>query len=102
MNRLRRRLKLGGIVTASVMCVTASVPPLSLVWLSQTRYQRDHVETQLAALGRVEGLLIDAETGQRGYVITGKEEFLAPYRDATRLLPAAFDELGRLYADESA
>ncbi len=35
----------------------------------------------------------DAETGQRGYVITGDESFLAPYRDGRAAAQAQFQEL---------
>jgi serine phosphatase RsbU (regulator of sigma subunit) len=38
----------------------------------------------------VERLLVDAETGLRGYVITGRPLFLAPARGAEAQLPSAF------------
>src|SRR5206468_10415623 len=97
-NRWRRRPQSGGMLAAVVMCITAAVPPWSMACLGQTRQQRAEVESHLSILDRVEALLIDAETGQRGYVITGKDEFLVPYRDATAQLPATFDDLVRSYA----
>ncbi|MFA4950796.1 CHASE3 domain-containing protein [Brevundimonas sp.] len=42
-------------------------------------------------------LLQDAETGQRGYVITGDDRFLEPYDNATRQLDAQLQRLGRLF-----
>jgi signal transduction histidine kinase len=42
-----------------------------------------HVLTQLRQLL---ALLVDAETGQRGYLITGEPKFLAPYQTASREL----------------
>ena len=36
----------------------------------------------LLALDNVLSLAIDAESGQRGYVITGRPEYLTPYRNA--------------------
>ena len=44
-------------------------------------------------------LLLDAETGQRGFVATGDEAFLEPYMQAIALLPAASGELRGLVAD---
>lgn len=38
-------------------------------------------------------LVKDAETGQRGYVLTGKTSYLAPYQNAAR---AAFQDINRL------
>ncbi len=42
----------------------------------------------------------DAETGQRGYLLTGKSEYLAPHDVAVTRLPSLRATLGRLIADE--
>ena len=47
----------------------------------QTRY---HV---IVLLDRLTSSLKDAETGQRGFLLTGDERYLAPYKDALRQLP---------------
>jgi methyl-accepting chemotaxis protein len=47
-------------------------------------------------------LVKDAETGQRGFVITGDEEYLEPHRSAIVALPATLDALRDLMADEPA
>jgi diguanylate cyclase (GGDEF)-like protein len=94
-------LKLGGLIAAAVMCFTAAVPPLSLSWVSDARAVRARNQNQLASLQRVQQLLVDAETGQRGYVITGKEEFLLPYQMAVATLPGELHLLELRYADES-
>ena len=44
----------------------------------------------IESLGRLESLLStlkDAETGQRGFLLTGEESYLAPYTDAKEALP---------------
>jgi signal transduction histidine kinase len=38
-------------------------------------------------------LVIDAETGQRGYMLTGKDEYLEPYNQALLRLDEAFNRL---------
>jgi PAS domain S-box-containing protein len=43
--------------------------------------------------------LLDAETGERGYVITGKEEFLEPYHAAERALERQLAHLDRQLTD---
>ena len=45
--------------------------------------------------------LKDAETGQRGYVLTGKDSYLAPYQDAVASLGGQMRELERLTADDA-
>jgi signal transduction histidine kinase len=42
--------------------------------------------------------LLDAETGQRGYLLTSRAEYLAPYRDAQESLRSAIDWLEKYYA----
>lgn len=48
------------------------------------------------AVSETLSLLKDAETGQRGFLITGNVAYLAPYERARVLLPAQLDELRRL------
>jgi signal transduction histidine kinase len=43
--------------------------------------------------------LVDAETGERGYIITGDSAFLQPYRGAREAIVAHLDTLHRLTAD---
>jgi len=38
----------------------------------------------------------DAETGQRGYLLTGEEPYLAPYSAALKAIPAQLDEIARM------
>lgn len=47
-------------------------------------------------------LLQDAETGQRGYIITGDERFLEPYDRALTRLDAQMAELGALFGEDDA
>jgi PAS domain S-box-containing protein len=39
--------------------------------------------------------LVDAETGQRGFLLTGEDRYLEPYRKALADMPATFDNLTR-------
>ena len=44
--------------------------------------------------------LLDMETGERGYVITGNKEFLEPFNRAEGTLPAQFTDLVNLIHDD--
>ena len=46
-----------------------------------------------ATLHETLALIVDAETGQRGYLLTGKEEYLAPYTSAVPKVDAVFSRL---------
>ena len=50
------------------------------VEVAQTRV--GHVQTTLLQINQLRSTLIDAETGQRGYILTGLEKYLAPYTGA--------------------
>lgn len=51
-------------------------------------------------LQRLLTLAIDAETGQRGFVITGQDEYLEPYRRAQSGIPASIDILEKYLSDD--
>ena len=54
----------------------------------------------LLALDNVLSLVKDAESGQRGYVITGRAEYLEPYRAAVGSIQAQLNSLERLTSAE--
>jgi len=56
----------------------------------------------LDATINVERLIVDAETGLRGYVITGDRVFLAPERSAAAAMPGAVAALSRAAASDGA
>ncbi|MBV8702506.1 MAG: CHASE3 domain-containing protein [Acetobacteraceae bacterium] len=56
-------------------------------------------------IGQADGLLtalVDAETGQRGFLLTGEERYLEPYRAALGRVGPALDRLRELVADNPA
>jgi signal transduction histidine kinase len=56
-------------------------------------------DNALVEANRVERLVIDLETGQRGFVLTGDERFLEPWRAAQELLPGVTAGLERSTVD---
>ena len=55
-----------------------------------------HSERVLVAARTLEQLVIDLETGERGFLLTGDERFLGPWDSAQAALPDATGELERL------
>lgn len=60
-----------------------------------------HTMAVQAAIGNTLSLLKDAETGQRGFALTGDKSFLQPHALAERELPAQMARLLELTADDS-
>jgi methyl-accepting chemotaxis protein len=71
----------------------------SITALAKTSYAVTHTHVVLEHLTNVLSLLKDAETGQRGFVITGDEAYLEPYRSAVDALPGTLEDLRELLAD---
>jgi PAS domain S-box-containing protein len=59
----------------------------------------NHSLSVLNALNQLQAQLGDGETGARGFLITGNEEFLDLYFESTPRLPAMVEELRRLTLD---
>lgn len=75
---------------------------LSFTYHELLRRQRDLVEHTyrvLTVLETTTSRIVDAETGQRGFVITGDSAYLAPYARAVVEIPASLRELRGLIAD---
>jgi PAS domain S-box-containing protein len=59
----------------------------------------DHTDRVIAQVHTVQGLLTDQETGLRGYILTGEQDFLDPYRQAQASITPALDVLNTLVSD---
>jgi CheY-like chemotaxis protein/signal transduction histidine kinase/CHASE3 domain sensor protein len=72
------------------VAAVAIIALLSYQSLQATTVSAANLTQTIEVLGRLESLLstlIDAETGQRGFLLTGEESYLAPYTDAKDALP---------------
>jgi signal transduction histidine kinase/DNA-binding response OmpR family regulator/CHASE3 domain sensor protein len=56
----------------------------------------------VAALGDVLSSIQDAETGQRGFLLTANDRYLEPYRIALAAIPARIDAIRNAVADDAA
>ncbi len=60
-----------------------------------------HTHQVLTKLEELLSSIKDAETGQRGFIITGEERYLEPYNSATTRIDRAFEEVSRLTRDNA-
>ncbi|HUD92235.1 CHASE3 domain-containing protein, partial [Sphingobium sp.] len=61
-----------------------------------------HTHNVLIGLNELFSTIQDAETGQRGYLLTAKEPYLAPYERAITTLPEKIGTIARLISDNPA
>jgi signal transduction histidine kinase/CHASE3 domain sensor protein len=100
----RRSLRVKLLITVAVpiLALLIAITAIFTTRLIGTRAADDAVramETQLA-LDQVLLLTSDAETSTRGYLATGRSEFLVPRDQAIRRLPTARAELDGLIEDQ--
>ncbi|HEY1096727.1 MAG TPA: CHASE3 domain-containing protein, partial [Alphaproteobacteria bacterium] len=58
-----------------------------------------HTHEVLLALSDILSIMKDAETGQRGYVLTGEERYLEPYRQALARIAERVNDAAELTRD---
>ena len=92
-----------------VILMLAVVAALATVLISEAAYWRsvDRLnevgEMAIARLNiqRLERSLLDAETGQRGYLLTQRKEYLEPYQASLKNITEYFKALDNYYGDEA-
>jgi signal transduction histidine kinase len=73
---------------------------LTLAGIVSTRRGVNHMRAVQRALLRTRAALVDAETGQRGYLLTGNPAYLEPLRNAGELVSSNIEEVTRLTASD--
>ncbi|MEM8831912.1 MAG: CHASE3 domain-containing protein, partial [Cyanobacteria bacterium P01_G01_bin.19] len=95
------RLRGGMIIAIPVICLFTSLT--AFAWLKASLEEDETVvqQTKLVKLEtkRLLAALVDTETGVRGYALTHREEFLAPYDRSCEVIPLSLDELKSLVQD---
>jgi signal transduction histidine kinase len=83
-----------------VMLVAVAAWILIVALTSRTTQQTiNAVNTQgkfnerVSLLDQLYQYLLDAETGQRGYLLTGDAQYLAPYENATKMIPSTMSKI---------
>jgi diguanylate cyclase (GGDEF)-like protein len=80
---LSQRYLILSFVFAAAILVLAAIMPLHTARTVRSMQQEvQRAEERGALLTEVLSLIQDAETGQRGFIITGREDFLEPYQHA--------------------
>ncbi|HVZ32008.1 MAG TPA: CHASE3 domain-containing protein, partial [Polyangiaceae bacterium] len=95
--QLRRRLLIALATPLFVLIAVGAVLALQVSKLSENTTWLDQTNKIIAKTYEVQTLILDQETGIRGYLLSDEREFLQPYENAKPL--AALDELRALVMD---
>ncbi|AVH70402.1 response regulator [Nostoc sp. 'Lobaria pulmonaria (5183) cyanobiont'] len=99
------RLKIGTKIGASFALSLATLATIGLIsyqstnQLIETSSKETHTYKVLSQLEDLNLQLTNAETGQRGYVLTGEQRYLEPYNAAIQVLDQKLKVLQNLTAD---
>ncbi len=96
-----RKLGLGFGLAVAVLLLIALLGHRSTHHLIENEHWVAHTHDVRRLLAQLRVLLVDAETAERGFVITGNEEFLAPYERASDDLPKTLTDVMALTADNA-
>ncbi|MEO8004348.1 MAG: CHASE3 domain-containing protein [Betaproteobacteria bacterium] len=97
-----RKIAIGFALSIALLVIIGGVAYRSLSVLVDSGHTVTHSHAVIESLARVLSLMKDAETGQRGFVITGSDPYLEPHRSALESLPAELKTLRQLISDNPA
>ena len=92
----RNKIILAGGLIIAVLAVNAIISYRATRTLIDNERILTHTYDVINALAIVLSTLKDAETGQRGFLITGDEKYLAPYNDAVSRIDGEMERLSTL------
>src|SRR5688572_13331232 len=98
---LERQIPLAFIVALLLMVTISFFAYRSTTSLSEAIRWEKHTQEVLLELDETLNLTVDAETGARGFLITGEERFLEPYNQAQSNLDDNLKQLRALTIDNS-
>jgi PAS domain S-box-containing protein len=94
-----RGVALGLAAVAALLVVNAILSYQNVRQLNDDARGVAHTHETLDSLEELLGTLRDAETGQRGYLLTRNDQYLVPYNDALRTYQSRIARVERLTAD---
>jgi methyl-accepting chemotaxis protein len=95
-----KKIAAGFALPLAILLLIGVIAYWCTVRLIDTSHAVARTHDVLEKIEQVLSVMKDAETGQRGYVITGKDNYLKPYEEAVAAILPALDELARLTEDK--
>jgi methyl-accepting chemotaxis protein len=91
--KLRTKLLVGNGATLMLLLIISIVVFIGINSLLFNFHWVDHTHKVLAKASTIEAAAVDMETGMRGYMLAGKEEFLDPYKNGRKQFNVLIDDL---------
>jgi len=96
-----RKIAIGFAVSFVLLLGIGAVAYRSIDALTKTSYSVTHTHIVLEHVAGLLSQLKDAETGQRGFVLTGEDSYLEPYQAASASVAKVLKDLRELTTDNA-
>jgi methyl-accepting chemotaxis protein len=99
MRTIQAKLAIGFALGPIILAIVGWIAYSNTLSLTESTALREHgyrVQQQAELVAKT---LVDAETGQRGYLLTGSEPYLEPYNSGLRLIDQTVGQLVELTVD---
>lgn len=90
---LKRNLRVGLGLSLTILFISSLASYISISNLIESSSLVSHSNTVISGVDEVISTLKDAETGQRGYLLTGNRDFLTPYNGAKEKALALLEDI---------
>jgi signal transduction histidine kinase/DNA-binding response OmpR family regulator/CHASE3 domain sensor protein len=101
-SNFKRNLFFGFGVSFIILAFSSVAAFLSIRKLLESNSLVNHTQEVIYNLNSAQGIMVDAQTGMRGYLLTGGQDFLTQFEDAEGLSQSYLDEVSRLTRDNEA
>lgn len=92
-NSINTLLWVGAFVPAFLMAILGYVAVMGFVSSEEDTQWVEHTYEVIIESRKIQKSMVDLETGQRGFIITGKENFLEPFETAKKAIFSDIDAL---------
>ena len=96
---MKKKILLGNALAISLLLIFAVTIYVGVNALLTTAHWVAHTEKVIAVGHKISEQLINMETGERGFLITGNREFLEPYEKSRRVVFKELDNARNLVTD---
>src|SRR4051812_33051500 len=93
---IEKKLRAGYLLALALLLILGVVSYQTTRKFSETERWESRIEAALDKLAEISSQLREAETGHRGYLITGDEKYLEPYHVAIQTTDQELAELRAL------
>lgn len=99
---LRTKILMGSCATLILLVALGIVSYSSIGSLLKSSNWVDHTHTVIQEAMKIEAAAVDMETGMRGYLLAGREEFLDPYKGGEKRFHKLIGDLQKTVNDNPA